>query len=256
MRNYLPDFLCNPLWGKRKQFGLIIKDDDSCWQEWQQKYLDFYQAMQRKGIGEYVNDAGYRIMSSLDMSDKIVLEIGPGNIRHAAFWQAKPQKFILADVQQAMLDNASAVLKSENIIAECLLVHRGDQLSLPDSSIDIAVSFYSLEHIYPLAPYLKEIKRVLKPGGLLAGAIPAEGGLAWGGGRLITSRRWFKKNTTINPDKIICWEHPNYGDQILSSLDNFFERKQVTYWPFPRLPLLDLNLIIRFVYQKPISDTY
>ena len=167
--------------GGRKQFGLIIKEDDSCWREWQKKYLDFYQETQRKGVGEDINDAGYRIMSTLDMGDKVVLEIGPGNIRHVAFWRGKPEKFILTDVQQAMLDSASQVLKSENIVVESLLTKRGDQLPLPDSSIDIAVSFYSLEHLYPLAPYLKDIKRLLKPGGLLAGAIPAEGGLAWGG---------------------------------------------------------------------------
>ena len=255
IRNYLPGFLGNPLWGDRKQFGLVIRETDGCWLKWQKSYLAFYGDTQRKGVGVNINDAGYNVVSCLDMKNKVVLEIGPGDIRHVRFWKNRPEKFILADVQQAMLDNASAVLNAENIPTECLLMHRGDKLPLPDSSVDIALSFYSMEHIYPLSPYLKEIYRVLKPGGVLAGAIPAEGGLAWGGGRFVTSRRWFKKNTTINPDKIICWEHPNFGDQIVNTLDRIFTRKKLMYWPLPWIPLLDCNLIIRFVYEKPISDS-
>jgi len=92
--------------------------------------------------------------------------------------------------------------------------------------------------------------RVLKPGGILIGAIPAEGGIAWGGGRTLTSRRWFKRKTQINPDKIICWEHPNFADHIIIELDKLFQRKSLFYWPLPLLPLLDINLIIRFHYQK------
>jgi SAM-dependent methyltransferase len=116
--------------------------------------------------------------------------------------------------------------------------------------VDVVVSFYSLEHLYPLAPYLRELHRVLRPGGVLVGAIPAEGGLAWGLGRLVTSRRWLKRHTTIDPDKIICWEHPNYADAVLGALGAEFEREHLSLWPLPWLPLHDLNLIIRLVYRR------
>lgn len=67
---------------------------------------------------------------------------------------------------------------------------------------------------------------------------------------MLTSRHWFKNNTTINPDKIICWEHPNFADQILKELDQVFTRETVHYWPSPWLPLLDPNLVIRLLYRK------
>jgi hypothetical protein len=67
---------------------------------------------------------------------------------------------------------------------------------------------------------------------------------------LLTSRRWLKKNTGIDPDKIICWEHPNYADEILAELDQGMARHRVEYWPFSWLPHLDLNLVIRFIYRK------
>ena len=70
---------------------------------------------------------------------------------------------------------------------------------------------------------------------------------------MITTRRWLKKNTRIKPDKIICWEHPNFADQIIAELDQLFQRKSIVSWPFRWVPALDLNLIIRFVYQKRVN---
>ena len=250
IRNILPPDLSTRLWGDRKRWGFEIDPNDSCWQEWQEKYLAFYQANQREGVGTRINDAGYRIMSILELEGQSILEIGPGDIRHLTYWNSLPKRYILADIHQAMLDKATVKLKQRNIAAKCLLIQRDQPLPLADASVDVILSFYSLEHIYPLSPYLQELKRVLKPGGLLSGAIPTEGGLAWGCGRFLTSRQWLKKNTTIDPDKIICWEHPNFANEILEKLDLAFDREFIEFWPFHWLPHIDLNLIIRFVYRK------
>ena len=63
---------------------------------------------------------------------------------------------------------------------------------------------------------LKEFNRILKKNGIIVGAIPNEGGMAWGFGRYLTTRRYTKK-FNINYDKIICWEHPNFADFIFES---------------------------------------
>ena len=252
VRHLLPDSLSSILWGDRKKWGLTVRKDDPCWQEWEKTYLAFYLANQRKGIGTLVNEAGYRIMSHIDMTGKTVLEIGPGDIRHVAYWRSlSPAQYILADVQEEMLEKGTQKLVDAGVKSSPMFLER-DSATLPlqDNSIDIVVSFYSLEHIYPLAPYLTELHRVLRTGGIFVGAIPAEGGLAWGGGRVLTSRRWFKRNTTIDPDKIICWEHPNFADEILKELNHLFFKRRVSYWPLPFLPLLDINLVIRFIYEK------
>ena len=88
------------------------------------------------------------------------------------------------------------------------------------------MSFFSLEHIYNLNTCIKEIKRVLKRNGKLIFAIPNEGSFAWGFARYLISRRWMIKNTDINYDKIICWEHPNFATKIIKNLpskDSLFE---------------------------------
>lgn len=251
IRKLTPYWAASWLWGDRRRWGLRVNPQDPCWTTWQETYLDFYQANQRRGIGSAVNEAGYRVMSRIDLEGKVVLEIGPGDIRHAAYWKGTPAEYHLADIQAGMLEKAIQRLDQEKVPTRPLLLRPGEPLPLPDSSVDAVVSFYSLEHIYPLAPYLQEITRVLKPSGALVGAVPAEGGVAWGAGRFLTSRRWLKRHTTIDPDKIICWEHPNFGDEILDELSRHFNSVRVEYWPFPWLRQLDFNLVIRFVCQHP-----
>ena len=198
---------------------------------------------------------GYNLQGKVTYSatplarNKKVLEIGAGDIRHMKYWKNKPKFYSLADISKDMMKFAEQRLQNKNIPFDSILLNRDEKLPLNDNSIDIIISFYSLEHLFPLSNYLKEMKRVLKKGGTLIGAIPSEGGVAWGLGRMITSRRWFKKNTSIDPDKIICWEHPNFADEIISSLDNDFCKKKLKWYPF-RLPSVDMNLIIQFNYTN------
>lgn len=248
----LPSFIRNPLFGDRERFGLEVNPDDPDWRIWQREvYQNFYIANQRRSVGSIVNDAGYEVMAHVDISGKSVLEVGPGDIRHTMHWKALPSRYVIADIQPEMLDRATEKLQKLGIVAERRLVAREEKGILPfsDDEFDIIVSFYSLEHLYPFESYLTGMLKVLKPGGLLVGAIPNEGGLAWGCGRFLTSRRWFKKNSTINPDKIICWEHPNFSEYLLSTLDCHMERRHQSFWPL-RLPSMDLNLVTRFVYAK------
>lgn len=251
LRNYLPYNLYSPLFGNRKQFGLKVHPEDTCWLEWQKIYLDFYYANQKRSVGAVVNDAGYKVMQEVDLNGKMVLEIGPGDINHISSWHGKPECYVIADIQQPMLDRASAKLASAEVSHKAVLLEDREKGILPfqDNSFDILVSFYSLEHLYPLEDHLPELVRVLKPGGVLIGAIPCEGGLAWGLGRFLTSRRWLKRNTAINPDKLICWEHPNFADQILECMDQKLDNVRLNFWPL-LVPSIDLNLVVTFIYAK------
>ncbi len=180
IRNILPKSIKARLWGDRDRWGLIPFTDDPCWKEWQNYYTTFYEENQREGIGTLVNDAGYKVMSSIDLTGKRVLEIGAGDIRHIKFWRGNPDEYILADVSDEMMTFARKSLDEYGVNIKSLLVERSQSLALLDASVDVIVSFYSLEHLYPLKPYLKEFERVLKPGGYLIGAIPAEGGFGLG----------------------------------------------------------------------------
>lgn len=249
IRKLLPNFLRARLWGDRERWGVTVQPDDACWKEWQVTYPRCYESTQRTGIGTVVNDAGYGVMSNLDFTGKRVLEIGAADIRHFHHWRNKPAEYVLVDNHEGMLSMAIESATQHGVPHTPVMLTRDERLPIEDDSVDAVITFYSLEHLNPLRPHLTDIHRVLKDGGVVIGAIPAEGGLAWGVGRYFTSRRWFKKNTTINPDKIICWEHPNFADDVIKQLDELFVRKRLRFWPL-RIPLLDTNLIIQFIYEK------
>lgn len=247
----LPHAISAPLFGDRSRFGLVVQADDPCWKEWQQTYLEFYYSNQKRSIGNIVNNAGYRVMEQIDVSGKQVLEIGPGDISHLDHWSGTPANYVVADIQQGMLDLSARKLAARGIPHECKLLERtqGRLLPFDDGRFDVVVSFYSLEHLCPLDAHVDAMLRVLKSSGLLIGAIPAEGGLGWGLGRMLTSRRWLRKHTRIDPDKLICWEHPNFADQILNTLDAKLQQRYLAFWPLS-VPSIDLNLIIKFIYAK------
>ena len=251
IRDLLPYFIFRRLWGDRARWGLTPIQSDPNWQEWQDKIsTKSYLANQRDGIGLKVCNLGYSVMSKVDVNEKTILEIGPGDIKHIDYWkELKPAKFILADKSASMLDIAEKRLSDTNINYERILIPENGKLSIKDESLDIVISFNSLEHIFPLKDYVRDISRFLKPGGILIGAIPSEGGFAWGAGRYLTTRRWMKKNSNIDLDKIICWEHCNFADHIIEELDNNFNREFLEFSPF-KIPSIDLNLVIRYCYSK------
>ena len=250
IRKFIPTYFFNILWGNRSLWGLVADEDDKCWKEWQKTLPKFYSENQREGIGTKINDAGYRIMKNIDLENKTVLEIGAGDIRHLKYMTSKPEEFIVADIDKSMMEFAEEILKQKDIKHKTVILERNSKLPIPDNSIDVIISFYSLEHLHPLDEYLKDMHRVLKPGGIMIGAIPAEGGLAWGLGRVLTSRRWMNKYTNIDYDKIICWEHPNFADKVDHELKKIFIKDETRFWPIPFLPLLDVNLIFKFKYKK------
>jgi SAM-dependent methyltransferase len=248
---YLPRSISKVLFGDRERHGIVPVLEDPDWREWERLMPTAYDTLQRRSVGAVVNAAGYRVMQRVDLGGRHVLEIGPGDLPHMGQWRGVPSRYTLADIRQDLLDRSTARLEQAGVRTDAHLLpdRLSRRLPFADETFDVVVSFYSLEHLHPIDEFLSEIRRVLRPGGALAGAIPCEGGLAWGTGRLITSRRWFKRHTTIDPDKLICWEHPNFASAVLRALDRRFHRQHVRFWPLG-VPLVDVNLVVRFVYLR------
>jgi ubiquinone/menaquinone biosynthesis C-methylase UbiE len=251
IRPWLPASWRALLWGDRARWGAAPDHADPMWLEWQQTYDRFYMTHQRHGAGSLVNDAGYTIMRAISLAGRRVLEVGAGDIRHSRYWRGRPQHYTLVDVHPEMLARSEQHLQRLGVAFGSHAVTRdAPQLPVGDATIDVLISFYSLEHLHPIDGYLAEWRRVVRPGGAIIGAIPADGGLAWGIGRALTSRRWLQRHTSIDPDRLICWEHPNLADDIIERLDRHFTRRRLGFWPIPVLPSIDASLILRFWYQR------
>lgn len=244
----LPKSIKVKLFGHREKFGKSPWPGDKDWDEWLVFYYTFYKDTQKGGISKIVNHYGYKLMKTIDLENKVILEIGPGDLPHQIYWINKPEKYVVCDIRREFILQSQKILDNQRIVNSGYVLDQ-PRIPLDDSSIDVVIGFYVLEHLYPLETYLQEIVRVLKPGGLLVAGIPTEGGLAWGLGRFFSSRRYIKKYSDLDPDKIICWEHPNFAQEVLTQLDYTMIRKQVKFWPL-FVPLVDMNLLIRLVYQK------
>ena len=247
---YLPYFIFKPLFGDRKKYGLQTDFNDKDFRKWQDEcYLEFYNDNQNGSIGTIVNHFGFKIMKGVDLTDKTILEVGPGSIKHLDYNSSKPKQYILADINKDFLDISSKRLKQYGIENIETIQVEGLTIPLKDNVVDVLVTFHQLEHIYELDTYLQELKRILKPNGVLIGAVPTEGGVAWGFGRFLTSRRYVKKNMDFDYDKIICWEHPNFVNKIKTLLDKNFTNNKSIKKAFGMLPM-DFNLSWSFEYRN------
>ena len=253
IRKFLPESFQHFLFGNRTKHGLAPDLKDPDWLDWVQQSVEIYSKVQKSNIGLLINNLGYKaIFREIELDGKKVLEIGSGDLSHIEFWNSSPVSYTAVDIDPEFLKMTAQKIKCS--FHPVLLQDRNQTLPFPNSTFDIVLSFYSLEHLYPLKFHLKEINRVLKNDGFLAGAIPNEGGFSWALGRTLTSKRWVRKNTSIEYDKIICWEHPNFADDILFELNRIFSVVKKRYSPLNFLPSLDLNLVTSFIAFK--KDTH
>jgi len=250
----LPESCKKVLFGDRSRYGLEINRDDPDWCHWQQVMSDAYAETQQQGIGDKVCRLAYGVVEKIDFQDQEVLEIGPGTIRHLEQMTGRPKNYTICDVSREFLQEAEAQLRAAAIPCTQVLVDRERPWQLPfdEAHFDTVITFFSLEHLFPLDNFLREISRVIKPHGRIVGGIPCEGGLAWGLGRFLTSRPALIQRYRVNYDKIICWEHPNFADFILSRLSCYFNKEYLRLYPFPGLPL-DINLVASFIFAKKWS---
>ncbi|QGY39364.1 methyltransferase domain-containing protein [Pseudodesulfovibrio cashew] len=250
----LPDILAVPLFGARERYGKQPVPDDPDWVKWSSNYAEAIGTNKSFTVSDWVYDAVYKRMTRVDVEGKRVLEIGPGSMDYLRHLKGVPAVMELLDVDVAMLKEAGKAAANRGIPFHCHEVPKEGSPSLPfpSESLDMIISFFSLEHIHPLEPMVAEMARVLKKSGLLVGAIPCEGGLAWGLGRYLTTRRHYRAATDIDFDKVICWEHPNFAEDILRVLDAHLVPQKKIFWPL-RLPLPDMNLTVFLHYEKSLA---
>ncbi len=109
-----------------------------------------------------INEGRKNILSRI--TEEEILEIGFGTGINTKFYPDHVKKIIGIDASMGMLKQFEK--KSGNDKIEIELLHRsGETLPFHDNTINAAISTYTLCSIKNVASSLKEIFRVLKPGG-------------------------------------------------------------------------------------------
>ena len=249
IRNFLPYFIYKRLFGDRLKYKTKIDNNDKDWKLWLSHIEKIYHMREKSLPGSIVNFFSYNIMCSINMKNKIILEIGPGNLHHINYWNSRPKKYILADTNLKYLKISNSILKKKKIKGQKMKISQKKfKLKCKNNSVDLVISFFSLEHIHNLNQCINEIKRILKKNGKLVFAIPNEGSFAWGFARYMISRRWMLNNTNINYDKVICWEHPNFATKIVKSLNKRLKKSKIQC--IPNIFFDDLTFIKKGIYKK------
>jgi len=135
--------------------------------------------MEKKGTGERLStdvfnettiEHLHRYAIALDfVQDKKVLDIACGEGYGANLLSEKASLVTGVDKDDAVITNASARYKNQNLRFICGIA--GD-IPLPENEYDIVTSFETIEHVNDQPKMLAEIKKTLKPGGLLILSTP------------------------------------------------------------------------------------
>jgi len=101
--------------------------------------------------------------------DKIVLDIASGEGYGSNLLSKHAKKVYGVDIDSIAVEVSKIKYKSENLEFK---VGRADTIPLQDNSIDVVISFETLEHHDKHEEMMKEIKRVLKADGILIISTP------------------------------------------------------------------------------------
>lgn len=169
------------------------------------------------------------------------LEIGAGIGGHLPYEDLSQQDYHCLEYREEFCKILATKIPSER-------VHCGDiqvQTPWPEAQFDRVVAIHVLEHLPNLPAALKEIRRVLKPGGVLDIVIPCEGGFAHTMGRKVSAERLFKKHFHMDFTPICKNEHVNTFPEIYSLLKESFEFTNQSYFPL-LIPYYSLNFVAGF----------
>ncbi|OOO15956.1 methyltransferase domain-containing protein [Agrobacterium pusense] len=100
---------------------------------------------------------------------KDVLDIASGEGFGTALLAESARSAIGVDISDAAVQHAQKKYTAANI---CFKVGVCEDIPLPSASVDVVVSFETLEHIDAHDRFLQEVKRVLRPGGTLVISTP------------------------------------------------------------------------------------
>lgn len=176
-----------------------------------------------------------------------VLEIGCGRGGFAAWLASQPERpgeLVAADFSPVAVRMAEAFGRERGVTGVTYRVEDLMALTFPDASFDAAISFETIEHVPDSRRALRELARVLKPGGMLILTCPNYLNLS---GlhrvyRVVSGKGFTEEGQPIN--HFLLW--PRVRRWIHEAGLEIEETRGVGHYvPFPRRPPIRLRFLDR-----------
>jgi len=173
------------------------------------------------------------------------LEIGAGLGEHLRYEELDRQEYHTIELRENMAEVIMRDFPSiQTTVGDCQ-----ERLPFPADHFERVLAIHVLEHLPNLPRALDEVKRVLRPGGILSAVIPCEGGFGYSLGRKFTVRRQFERRYGIRYMPIIRSEHVNVPVEIFEEIAERFDIVDRTFYPL-RVPIVHLNLVIGITARR------
>ena len=170
-----------------------------------------------------------------------VLELGAAHGEHVKFVRHAFDEYVLTDLEDHGIDiEALRSQLARGIGLRNLRFEVADAMALPfpDNAFDRTVHTCLLHHLPDPEAALREMRRVLRPGGVASIYIPCDPGLTYMiTQRATTGRKQAKvlgsRNYRITPAYLRAKEHPNHYLALRALVDEVFNLDAVSRTCFP-----------------------
>ncbi len=172
------------------------------------------------------------------------LEIGAGLGEHIFYEDLSRTEYFAIEIRPEM----AQIIKQRFPSVKVIIGDCQERIDFSDNFFDRVLAIHVLEHLPNLPATLRELKRILKPGGKFCVLIPCEGGLAYGLARRISTKRIFEKRYGIPHQADIITEHINLPAEIIEELSRDFKILKKIYWPL-KIQAVNCNLVIGLILE-------
>jgi SAM-dependent methyltransferase len=172
-----------------------------------------------------------------------VLEVGGNRGEHLPYVRHSYDRYLLTDLRPPTVSDA--VLADPKIeLGECDVT----RMPYADASFDRVVSTCVLHHVESPFGAAAELRRVLKPGGLVTILVPTDPGWAYRVGKGLTSGRAAEKRGIQELHDVVgALDHRNHFRSVHTQLKYVFRQDEISVDWYPwRVPSVELNAFIVF----------
>ena len=189
-------------------------------------------------LEQYWNDKSHK--------PKKLLEVGFASGEHLSkVAQFPTNEYVGLDIAPPSMDEYIRIIPKEISSIFRFVLADVQKIPFPDNYFDRVVSTCLLHHVLDPLRALREIRRVVSPGGEISIALPTDPGLMNQWIKKVVTYPKMKKLGVRSPSLIYALEHKNQIAGILSILEHVFEKDNLDlrYLPF-RIKSWNLNPLI------------